>query len=254
MMKALIRKVLGRAGFAIINTRRHYDSDGLFTVHNDHFRRNPGFQAAYQRGMQANNGLDPHFEWRVHVALWAASSALGAPGDFVECGVNTGFISSAILQRLNWGIVDRRYYLIDTFAGPVTSQFSQEEIQRGRLKVAEGYISKGAYETDIARVRANFAEWPNAVVVQGAVPDILPAVDTSSVAFLHLDMNCAYPERAALEYFWNRLSPGALVLLDDYAYYGYESQTAAIDTAARSLGFDVLSLPTGQGLIIKKDC
>ncbi|HTB17249.1 MAG TPA: hypothetical protein VK708_03990, partial [Bryobacteraceae bacterium] len=73
-----------------------------------------------------------------------------------------------------------------------------------------------------------------------------------SVAFLHLDMNCAYPEAAALEYFWDRLSPGAFVLLDDYVYFGYESQTKAIDSLAASLGFNVLSLPTGQGLIIKQ--
>jgi hypothetical protein len=251
MIKALVKKALGQVGLALFNTRKHYASDGLFTVHNDHFRRNPVFQAAYQRGIQAGNGVDQQFEWRVHVALWAASNALGAPGDFVECGVNSGIISSTIMQRLNWGDVKKRFYLIDTFAGPVTSQFSDEEIQRGRLKVTEDHIARGAYETDVARVCANFAEWPNAVVVEGAVPDVLPSVGITSVAFLHLDMNCAYPETAALNYFWNRLSPGALVLLDDYAYHGYESQMEAIDAVGRSLGFEVLSLPTGQGLIMK---
>jgi hypothetical protein len=53
-------------------------------------------------------------------------------------------------------------------------------------------------------VRRNFAEWPNAVIVQGVVPDILPTISTNQVAFLHIDMNCAYPERAALEYFWGK--------------------------------------------------
>jgi hypothetical protein len=249
--KALIGNALHRAGYAIINTRRHYDSDGLFTVHSDHFRLDPAFQRAYRRGVQATNGVDPHLEWRVHVALWAACCALHVPGDFVECGVNTGFISSAIMQRLCWGEVAKHFYLIDTFAGPVMSQFSSEEIQRGRLKVAEDCMEAGAYETDIARVRANFAEWPNVSVVQGLIPDILPLVEFSSVAFLHLDLNCAFPERSALQYLWNRLSPGAFVVLDDYAYFGYESQMETIDGLARSLGFEVLSLPTGQGLIKK---
>jgi Macrocin-O-methyltransferase (TylF) len=252
MLKTLIKKTLHRRGLKIINTRRHYDEDGLFTVHNDHFRHDPAFKAAYQRGVEANNNLEPHLEWRLHVALWAASSALGAAGDFVECGVNTGFMSSAIMARLNWGQVARRFYLIDTFAGPVMSQFSSAEVRDGRRKLAEDYMAAGAYETDLLRVRANFAEWPNAVVVPGSVPEILPAVETPSVAFLHLDMNCAYPERAALEYFWDRLSPGAFVLLDDYAYYGFENQADAIDAVAQSLGFSVLSLPTGQGLIVKR--
>jgi hypothetical protein len=252
MIKALIGKALGQAGLAIINTRRHYDADGLFTVHSDHFRRDPAYQVAYQRGLEASDGVDPHFEWRAHVALWVASSALGAAGDFVECGVNTGFLSSAIMKSLNWANVARRFYLVDTFSGPVVSQFSSEEIQRGRAKIAEDAIAAGAYQTNVDRVRANFAEWPNAVVVQGTVPDILPTANIASVAFLHLDMNCAYPERAALQYFWNRLSPGAFVLLDDYAYFGCESQIEAIDSLALSLGFNVLSLPTGQGLIMKR--
>jgi hypothetical protein len=134
----------------------------------------------------------------------------------------------------------------------VLSQYSAEEVQRGRRKLAEDAMAAGAYETNLARVRANFAEWPNATVVPGTVPDVLQGIKSDSVAFLHIDMNCAYPEVAALEYFWNRLSPGALVLLDDYAYYGYEKQAEAMDALARTLRFHVLSLPTGQGLIVKR--
>jgi len=42
-----------------------------------------------------------------------------------------------------------------------------------------------------------------------------------------------------------------MVLFDDYGYFGFESLTRAIDEAAARLGAEVLSLPTGQGLIIK---
>src|ERR1700722_8823600 len=162
MIKAWIKKALGRAGLAIINTRRHYDADGLFTVHSDHFRQDPAFQAAYQRGLEASDGVDPHVEWRAHVALWIASNAVAAEGDFVECGVNTGFHSSAIMQRLNWANVAKRFYLIDTFAGPVISQFSSDEIQQGRQKLVEERIEAGAYQANVDRGRANFAEGPNA--------------------------------------------------------------------------------------------
>jgi len=64
-------------------------------------------------------------------------------------------------------------------------------------------------------------------------------------------MNSAYPEAAALEFFWERLSPGAMVLLDDYAYRGYEQQTIAINRVVKARQADVLSLPTGQGLIVR---
>jgi len=250
-MRRLIKSVLNAAGLALFRTRGRYNSDGLFTVHSPHFRDGAAFQAAYARGLQASRGVDPHFEWRVHVALWAASTALRAAGDFVECGVNAGFLSSAILQRLDWRSSGRRFFLIDTFQGPVAAQYSQQEIDQGRLRLAEQSLAAGAYVTDIERVRANFAEWPAAVVVQGAVPEVLPTLNISEVAFLHIDLNCAAPERAALEYFWDRLTPGAVVLLDDYGYLGQDCQRQAIDSAAESLGFEVLSLPTGQGLILK---
>ena len=228
-----------------------YDQDGLITIHNDHFRRAPSFRAAYQRGITASNGVDSAFEWRVHVALWAAKMCLRVPGDFVECGVNSGFISSAIMQHLNWNMVGRRFYLVDTFNGPPLDQYDPVEVERGRRRVAEDALAAGAYVTDLARVRQNFAEWPRAILIQGVVPEILPVISTSQVAFLHIDMNCAYPEQAALQFFWDRLSPGAIVLLDDYAYFGYEQQSSAIDAIAERIGADILSMPTGQGIIIK---
>jgi len=40
-------------------------------------------------------------------------------------------------------------------------------------------------------------------------------------------------------------------LLDDYAYCGYEHQAEAIDIVADTVGAFVLSLPTGQGVIVR---
>jgi methyltransferase family protein len=251
VMKTLIKALAAKLGVGIFKIRDRYAQDGLFTVHNDHFRADPAFRAAYGRGVQASHGVDPDFEWRVHVALWAAHTGLRVEGDFVECGVNAGFVSSAIMEKLQWNTLGRRFYLIDTFAGPVLTQYSQEEVQKQRHIVARHALEAGAYVTDIHRIRANFAEWRNAIIVQGQVPEVLHRVEFGSVAFLHIDMNCALPERTALEFFWDRLSAGAVVLLDDYAYYGHECQRDAIDAAARVRGAEVLSLPTGQGVIIR---
>jgi hypothetical protein len=252
-MKRLIAKALDRLGYVVFNTRSPfgYARDGLFTMNNDNFRRDDAFRAAYARGVEAGRGVDPKMEWRVHVALWAASTASRVAGDFVECGVNAGFVSSAIMQSLDWRKSGRQFYLIDTFSGPVLSQYSPREIERGRAETATSAVAAGAYVTDLERVRANFSEWPNAVVVQGTVPDVLATLNFGHVAFLHLDMNCALPETAALEFFWSRLSPGGIVLLDDYAYYGNDILTEEIDSLSARLGFSVLSLPTGQGLIVK---
>jgi hypothetical protein len=64
-------------------------------------------------------------------------------------------------------------------------------------------------------------------------------------------MNCSPPEVAAIDFFWDRLLPGAVVLLDDYAYFGYEPQKHAMDAFARQKHVMIASLPTGQGLLLK---
>ncbi len=64
-------------------------------------------------------------------------------------------------------------------------------------------------------------------------------------------MNSAPPEVAAFNGLWEKLVPGAIILLDDYAYAGYEVQKLAMDEAAAAKGISIASLPTGQGLMVK---
>ncbi|HEV8038828.1 MAG TPA: class I SAM-dependent methyltransferase [Bryobacteraceae bacterium] len=251
MFRKLLKRMASRLGYAVIQVRNRYEQDGLFSVHSQAWRATPEFKAAYARGVQAAHGADPGVEWRTHIALWAARVALSARGDFFECGVNAGFLSSAIMHRLNWSELARRFYLIDTFSGPVLEQYSPQEVASGRLRIAQTGLDRGAYVTDIDGIRANFSEWPSAIVVPGAVPEILHSLDPGEVAFVHIDMNCAAPDVAAFEFFWDRLSPGGIVLFDDYGYYGHDSQREAIDAAVRLAGIEILALPTGQGLVVK---
>ena len=79
----------------------------------------------------------------------------------------------------------------------------------------------------------------------------LPTVPIDAVSYLSIDMNIAYPERLAIEYFWPKLVTGAVVVLDDYAWKGYEDQKATMDEFAATIGVEILTLPTGQGLLLK---
>ena len=230
---------------------QNYDQDGLTTFHNAEFMQDPAFQRAYQRGVEAA-GIDYNWHWRVHVGLWAARLGAGLAGDFVECGVNKGFMSSAIMQLLDWNTQDRVFFLLDTFDGIDPRYITQTERAEGILEKNQALFDKGFYTRDLAAIRQNFAEWDaNIKIIAGAIPDTLDEINTRRVSFLHLDMNCAPPEVAALTFLWNRLTPGAPVLLDDYAYYGYRQQKLAMDEFAARHDVAILSLPTGQGLIIR---
>ncbi len=140
--KSRLRKKLEAAGYIVFNVRTAglYGHDGIFTFNNSHFTHDSSFRAAYKRGVEASSGVDPKIEWRVHVALWAARCAMHVEGDFVECGLNAGFVSSAIMHDLGRQRGEKIFYLIDTFRGPVMSQYSDEEVRLGQRKVAEDAI------------------------------------------------------------------------------------------------------------------
>lgn len=253
MRRALLRAV-AEAGYRFVRAvaPNAYAQDGLICVHNHDFMRDPGFERAYARGVRALGGEpDYRWHWRIHVGLWAAATAAGLDGDFVECGVNRGFLSSAIMERLDWDRLGRTFWLLDTFAGLDPRYVSDSERGIGALDRNREELASGFYVADAKDVVANFAEWRNVRIVVGSVPDTLPQVTADRVAYLHLDMNCAPPEIAALEHFWPRLLPGAPVLLDDYAYFGFESQKRAMDDFARRHGVAICSLPTGQGLLLR---
>lgn len=228
-----------------------YDSDGLNTVHNHDFMADPRFMAAYQRGMQAAGGTDYRWYWRIHMGLWAAQSALRVPGDFVECGVNRGFLSSAIMQWLDWDRTGRQFYLLDTFRGLDERYVSEVERVAGVLDRNARELASGFYTSTLESVEQNFSEWRNKRIVVGTVPETLAQVDSPSLAFLHIDMNNVAPEVAAVDTLWDRISTGGIVLLDDYAYYGFQPQKVGLDEWASRRQVPIASLPTGQGLIVK---
>ncbi|MGV9800278.1 TylF/MycF/NovP-related O-methyltransferase [Mycobacterium sp. NPDC003449] len=229
-----------------------YSNDALICFNSHAFMEDPGFQRAYQRGAQALGESDWYqWHWRVHVGLWAAASASKLEGDFVECGVSYGFLSSAVMEHLDWDRLGKQFYLLDTFAGLDPRFVSDREREAGALEKSEELLRNGMYVSSVDSVKANFAQWRNQRIIVGAVPETLEQVDADAVAFLHIDMNCAPPEVATLRYFWPRLTPGAFVLLDDYANRGRDEQRIAMDEVAAELGVSVCALPTGQGLLIK---
>jgi hypothetical protein len=164
-------------------------------------------------------------------------------GDFVECGVNRGACSRAVIHFVNFPRLNKTFYLLDTFHGLEDLLVSDAERKRGIPQVAR-------YEECYEAACRTFEGFP-VVMVRGVVPETLPQVKAGKVCYLHIDMNCAAPEIAAAEYFWDKLVPGAVMILDDYGWTRHYEQKMAFDCFAARKGVMVLALPTGQGLIFK---
>ena len=210
------------------------------------FLKEPRFLQAYKFGIDSGHqyGVMPQ-EWQFYIACCLATHATNLDGDFVECGVNTGRISLAICKFIDFNSTGKRFYLFDTYRG-----MPEEQITEAERWYALEYNKK--WYPDVYEIaKKNFTPFPNAQLVRGIVPDSLSQVRIDKVCYLHLDMNIVAPEIAAIEFFWERLVVGAVVLLDDYNFERHILQRTAMDEFAARAGTMVIPLPTGQGIIIK---
>jgi O-methyltransferase len=231
-----------------------YTSPGLQVWHHTaDFLEDPQFMNAYRFGMDGSTqflerigATNVHHEWPVLVCCWAAWHAKHLPGDFVECGTNTGIMSMAVCHYIDFNLLDKDFYLFDTYCGIPREQMSDTEKQLGREA-----LSNTAYVDCYEETKRSFVPYPRVHLVKGTVPEILTTVDIDRLCYLSIDMNIVFPEIAALNYFWDRLSAGAPVILDDYGKAKFIEQKRAMDELSARFGVKVLNLPTGQGLLLK---
>ena len=245
LLKNIFARLTGNRFLLLSRANITYEKDLLYTYNNADFLSDPLFQQAYAhvRRLDTSGITGSGIEWRIHVLCWAAYHASHLEGDFVDCGVNTGLFSRAVMEYVNFGSLDKRYYLLDTFTGLDPKYSSDYEMQRHHRI---GYGGVDLFD----QAKQTFSGF-NTKIIKGPVPDTLPQVDTDKVAYLSIDMNCVLPEVAALEFFWDRMTRAGLIILDDYAYPGAEEQKHAHDRFAKSKGVQILTLPTCQGLIVK---
>lgn len=223
-----------------------YANDLLYTYHNADFIKDPKFSKVYnevkQIGGQLLNNYD--IQWRIHVITYFANVVKNLEGDFVDCGVNTGFCPMAVIKYTKFDKLDKKYYFFDTFQGMDPRFSSPYEMER-HAKLGYGK-QRNVYE----EVQKRFENY-NVEIVKGAIPETLDLYKGDKVAYLSIDMNCVMPEVEALNFFWDKMVKGGVIILDDYGYPGCADQKIAHDSFAKSKGVEVLSLPTCQGIIIK---
>lgn len=187
--------------------------------------------------------------WRAHVAASLATFCKDLGSTFVECGVNIGILTGSILKLLDktgYGQLEN-IYLFDTFTNIPEDQFDEKSEPLGRWHNTNNY-TEDLYDY----VKGQFSKHDLVKVIQGRVPEILEQYQhIKDVSYLSLDMNIVYPEKAAMEFFWDRMVKGGIVLLDDYGYANHEEQQKYFDQFCRERNTVPVQIPTGQAFIIK---
>jgi hypothetical protein len=185
-----------------------------------------------------------NWHWNLSVAKWCVETALKLDGDLVELGVFKGHTTAFVAEYVDFAQRAKHWYLYDTFAGiPVEDMNNEAWIERNEISYANSY----SYE----EVADRFKHYQNIHVIKGRVPDVFKdSPPPAKIAFLHVDLNSAKAEVAALEYMFDAVVPGGIILFDDYGWKVCDEQHQAINDWAKQQDISVLELPTGQGLLV----
>lgn len=218
--------------------------DGVATSNNSDFLHDARFKKAYALAEQTSPWKGFEMQWRTYIVCAIADIVKNYPGDFVECGVNTGAYSRAIIDYINFQQTGKTFYLMDTFAGLVPEQITEKEKEHGVGEYLQTY--KNVYD----QVVTTFSPF-NVKIIRGPIPDTLPQCNAQQVCYLSIDMNVVAPEIAAVNYFWDKVVKGGFIVLDDYGFPAHIEQKKAFDEFARKKGVSILYIPTGQAIIIK---
>lgn len=225
---------------------RVYAQDNLIALQRSvGFFQDEQFRNAFIK--HATTEQEKSLGWRLHTLTWGAKQCLDIPGDFVECGVYHGFSFAVVTAYLNFEKVDKVLYLYDTFEG-IPGDYNSENRSNAIYEEENANNQDAIYQ----HVQKKFERYSNVQIVKGIVPDTFEIVCPEKIAFLHVDMNSTKSEIAALEALFDRVSAGGIIIFDDYGWSGYIKQKEAEDAFMKERNHNILELPTGQGLLIKK--
>lgn len=187
-------------------------------------------------------------QWRHYIVyssiLLARRSGRDTSFSAVEIGVCDGLTAAYAIDAIKEGIgCDGRIYLID--AWQAMRDIDLLEAEKGAVG-AYGYLS-------LQNTIENLQNFPfDIIYIKGYVPEILNGNEVPEVLdWLHIDLNASQPTVASLDFFWDRLRSGGVVLLDDYGFVGYEDTRNAVDQWVNKRDAFLMAIPTGQAIIFK---
>ena len=128
------------------------------------------------------------------------------PGAFAEVGVYQGE-SARILHQMD---STRVFHLFDTFKGFAESDLLYEKGE------AATYTNKSFADTDVNLVIRKIEGNENIFIHEGYFPDSTQGMKDDIFALVNLDLDLYAPTKAALEFFYPRLSPGGVLIIHDY--------------------------------------
>ena len=140
-----------------------------------------------------------------------AKLASSLPGDTAECGVLHGHSSHLICTACSGN--DKIHHVFDSFEG--LSDSTENDVPEYDASFT---WKKGDLSIPLKTVQHNLCQFESVKFYKGWIPTQFAEVADRQFCFVHVDVDLYEPTRDSLEFFYDRLVTGGVMLCDDYGY------------------------------------
>ena len=176
--------------------------------------------------------------WRHYIVfnsvLLASKNTSQKEVNLAECGVCDGltiYFAVKACELLNMG---KKIYLYDAW----------ENLENDNLRFKYDYLNIDITKKNLE----NFSN--NLIFNKGLIPSVFQKADNPiQINWLHIDLNSSEATQSSLEFFFDKLESGGVILFDDYG--GFRDTRKTVDKFFKSKNGHFTNYPTGQGIFIK---
>lgn len=184
-------------------------------------------------GGQHNIALD---RYKGYILVCLAMHASHFNGDMAEFGVYRGGSAYLIAKT----VPQKTLHLFDTFTGipSVDSKHDPKSL-------------KGMFRGSSSQKVKEVLQGQNICIYEGIFPDTTLGVKDRKFCFVHSDADVYPSTLAACEFFYPRLTPGGILLFDDYGYIGTPGARDAVDEFFKDKPETPVVFMPDQAIVIK---
>ena len=214
---------------------------GDFPISEDHklWRSDKEFLSDYDH----LSPLNPYSQDRKYTLREFARYTRKMAGSLAECGCYEG-ASAYFLAKEN---PDAEIHLFDSFEGLSTPSSDDASHISDNPEWRQGDLRADDY-----KIKKLLHAYPNVTIHKGWIPEVLEPTHNLQFRLVHIDVDLFQPTLDSLRFFYSRMTPGGVIVLDDYGFTNCPGAFKAANEFMADKSEYILHLPTGQGVIIRQ--
>jgi len=164
-------------------------------------------------------------------------------GSLIEIGVWRGGTGALIAKKANLCGIMAPVYLCDTFTGVVKAGDQDPFYKGGEHDDTSGQI----VESLLAGLGLK-----NAVILEGIFPDeTAKGLEQESFRFCHIDVDVYKSAKDIVEWIWDRMVVGGVIVYDDYGFKGCKGIATHVEEQLSCRDRIIIHNLNGHAVIVK---